>query len=177
MLSQAPQIPAGVPGKEKAAPIFFSLSDNTEVAPSENVPTRRTTIALPTSDPRQNQNKLPSVPLTVTVKEDGSIVTAVRQKPVTPKIEKKETIPQPILAGENTLGTGLDLPRPKALPKAVSEPKQMPVLPKTAKSITPSGKSILSTTSPSSSNEHQKLSVAKVKEFMPNHVPHQGLEP
>ena len=166
MLSQTPQSPATVSEKEKAAPIFFSLSDNTEVAPSEKVLPRRTTITLPNLNTTQDQNEVPSVPLTVTVKEDGSVVTAVRQKPITSK-NKKSTIPQPILAGKNTLGTDLDLPRPKALPKAVSEPEQMPSLTKTAKRITPDGKSILSTAGPSSSADHKKLSVATGKEFKP----------
>ena len=166
MLTQDPQSPVGVSKKEKAAPIFFSLSDSTEVAPSKKVLPRSTTIDLPSLGTISDQKEVPSVPLTVTVKEDGSIVTAERKKP-TRSTSKKSAIPQPILAGENTLGTGLDLPTPTALPEAVSEPKRMSALPKTAKRITPNGKSVLSKAGPSSSDHHEKLSVAATKKFTP----------
>ena len=166
MLTQNPQNPTGASEKEKAAPIFFSLSDSTEVAPSKEVLPRSKTINLPSLGTIADQKEVPSVPLTVTVKEDGSIVTAERKKPAR-STSKKSTIPQPILAGENTLGTGLDLPTPTALPEAVSEPKRMSALPKTAKRITPNGKSILSTTGPSPSDEHESLSVATTRKFKP----------
>ncbi len=166
MLTQNPQSPTGASEKEKAAPIFFSLSDSTEVAPSKEVLPRSKTINLPSLGTIADQKEVPSVPLTVTVKEDGSIVTAERKKPAR-STSKKSTIPQPILAGENTLGTGLDLPTPTALPEAVSEPKRMSALPKTAKRITPNGKSILSTTGPSPSDEHESLSVATTRKFKP----------
>ncbi len=166
MLTQNPPSPAEASEKEQAAPIFFSLSDSTEVAPSKKALPRSRTITLPSLDTSEDQNEVAAVPLTVTVKEDGSVITAVRQKQKT-STSKKSTIPQPILAEQNTLGTGLDLPNPTALPKAVSEPKRMPALPKTAKRISPEGKSILSTAGPSSSDDHKKLSVAKIKEFKP----------
>lgn len=166
MLTQNPQSPTGASEKEKAAPIFFSLSDSTEVAPSKEVLPRSKTIDLPSMGTIADQKEVPSVPLTVTVKEDGSIVTAERKTPAS-STSKKSTIPQPILAGENTLGTGLDLPTPTALPEAISEPKRMSALPKTAKRITPNGKSILSTTGPSPSGEHESLSVATTRKFKP----------
>ena len=166
MLNQNPQNAAEASEKEKAAPIFFSLSDSTEVAPSKKVLPRSKTINFPSLNTETDPNEMPSVPLTVTVKKDGSIVTAERQKPAR-AASKKTTIPQPVLAGKNKLGTGLNLPTPTALPEVVSEPKRMSILPDTAKRITPNGKSILSTTGPSTSDDHEKLSVAAVKKFKP----------
>lgn len=166
MLSKHPQNPVAISKKKDAAPIFFSLSDSTEVAPSKKTLPRSKTINLPSLAPERDQTKQTSVPLTVTVNEDGSIVTAERKKPAT-VASKKIKLPQPILAGNNTLGTGLGLPAPTSLPEAVSEPKQMPASSGNAKRITPNGKSILSTAGPSSSEDHEKLSVATVKKFKP----------
>lgn len=169
MLGQNPQTAVAALNQEKAAPIFFSLSDSTEIAPSKEALPQNETINLSDPDTTKAQPGKPLVPLKVTVREDGSIITTERQKPTT-SASRKNTIPKPILAETNQLGIGLGLPAPTSLPKAISSPKQLPTPSSNAKQITPNGKSILSTAGPSSSGEHEKLSVAPVKNFRPRTV-------
>jgi hypothetical protein len=166
MLNQNPSTTAEAAEKDKPAPIFFSLSDSTEVAPSNKVVAPNRTIKLPNLSSIKDQAEESPLPLTVTLKEDGSIVT--KERPKRPQTESQASqIPQPILAESSKLGTELGLPAPKALPKTVSESKQIPKSSDTVKQNNASGKSVLSTDGPSSSNDHEKLSVAAVKNFKP----------
>ena len=158
MLSQTPRDTSNETKDEEAAPIFFSLSDVAEVAPTEKTlangePNKLT--KLPTIKPQPEQHSLPAP---VTVREDGSVVTSARPKPKRAP-NRKSTIAQPILANQSGLGAGLSLPTPASSPKEVSVPTRMPKLPATAKRITPNDKS--------SAGSHEKLSIAAVEQFQP----------
>ncbi len=166
MLSQTPRGNAGDSKDGEAAPIFFSLSDESEIAPTQDALPNSKMDSLPKLSTTKRKTDQPSLPAPVTVKADGTVVTAPRPKPRKAQ-PKKSPIPAPILAEKNKPGAGLGLPSPITSPKEVSEPTRMPKLPTTAKRITPNGKSILSSAAPSSSEQPDKLSIATVNKFKP----------
>lgn len=163
MLSQTPQ-----DAKGDTAPIFFSLSDSTEVAPTREAKPETDTTKLPKLSAIQPKIEQPTLPAPVTVKPDGSIVTSPRPKPRVKKTQPaKAPIPKPILASQPRIGAGLGLPAPSASPEEISEPVRMPNLSTTAKRIPTSGKSILSSKQRTSAEQREKLSIAAVKQFEP----------
>ena len=172
MLSKVSPSEPSKPQEKKATPIFFSLSDDSETSPTKEELPESIAHHLSHLSPQDQDQNEPSLPAPVTVKPDGSVVTA-------PKPQPKSTnpaFPEPILADQTGLGNDLGLPTPVSEPKEVEEPLKMPKMPATAKLLRPSGKSILAVPTRtatkddsardfSSDTHHEKISVADVKKF------------
>ena len=171
MLAQHPDEPSKASTEKTSTPIFFSLSDNLEVAPTSESQVEGKLASKTGPTQVAAEVKQPPLPAPVTLLADGSIVTAPAPKPKDSST-RKSAIPTSILADQSQLGKAIGLPTPRSSPKPVSQPVLMPRVPATAKPLSPQPKSILASKEPAfPAAEEQQLLVAPLKGFRPRSNP------